>query len=135
MISSLRRSLGTVAGAALLAGAVVLTTGAPAQAAALGCTYPYVCLYTKSETKVGQFQDVTTDWQPFSRTDIYYAVNTRNDDVAYIRYSNGLTSCLGEGKPNSVWDLRALYGPDVYPNGIRIATESDCYPGTSTPSE
>ncbi|WP_255953090.1 hypothetical protein [Streptomyces odontomachi] len=131
MIRNLRASLGTVAGAGLLAGAVVMTTGAPAQAAALGCTYPYVCLYNASQTKVGQFQDVTTDWQSFTRTDVYYAVNTRNDDVAYFRYSNGLTNCVAEGKANTIWDLRSTYGPDVPPNGIRIATESDCYPGTS----
>ncbi|GAA0897932.1 hypothetical protein GCM10009574_078500 [Streptomyces asiaticus] len=128
MFKGIKRSLGVFGCAGLLSAAAVLTTGGPAQAAALGCDYPKVCFYTASKTKVGQFQDVTSGWQSFSRTDIYYAVNTRNDDVAYIRYSNGQTSCLGEGQPNTIWDLRSLYGANVYPNGVRISTSSDCYP-------
>ncbi|MFC6090085.1 hypothetical protein [Saccharothrix lopnurensis] len=91
---------------------------------ALGCAYPYACLYNANQAKVGQFQVVTSGWQAFGRTDVYYAVNTRNDDVVYIRYTNGRVGCLGSGNASLVWNLRAL----GVPNGIRIDSSSVCFP-------
>ncbi|GAB2989493.1 hypothetical protein GCM10027184_48530 [Saccharothrix stipae] len=91
---------------------------------ALGCTYPFACLYNSNKTKVEQFQVVTSGWQPFSRTDVYYAVNTRNDDVVYIRYTNGTVGCLTAGDASLVWNLRSL----GVPNGIRIDSSPVCFP-------
>ncbi|MFT7836924.1 hypothetical protein Q5530_12310 [Saccharothrix sp. BKS2] len=91
---------------------------------ALGCAYPYACLYNSNRTKVEQFQVVTSGWQSFSRTDVYYGVNTRNDDVVYIRYTNGKVGCLGSGNASLVWNLRSL----GVPNGIRIDSSSVCFP-------
>lgn len=93
-------------------------------AGALGCTYPYVCLYNANDQKVEQYRVVTSGWQSFSRTDVYYGVNTRNDDVAYIRYTNGTVACLPAGTASTVWNLRA-HG---VPNGIRIDSSSVCFP-------
>ncbi|WP_165395481.1 hypothetical protein [Streptomyces albidoflavus] len=69
---------------------------APVRAAADICSYPYVCLF-KNGTRIGQFQDVTSGFQDLpSRPSGPNLVvqNTRNDDVAYIRRANGITTCL-----------------------------------------
>ncbi|BDH70247.1 hypothetical protein MTP06_36960 [Streptomyces sp. PLM4] len=69
---------------------------APVRAAADTCSYPYVCLF-KNGTRIGQFQDVTSGFQDLpSRPSGPNLVvqNTRNDDVAYIRRANGITTCL-----------------------------------------
>lgn len=88
-----------------------------------GCSYPYVCVYTASQAKVGQYQDFTSYWQTFSRTDVAYAYNTRHDDVAYFHYSSGKTSCIS---PGNQADLRINgYGTIT---GIRIDTSPVCYP-------
>ncbi|WP_241692234.1 hypothetical protein [Streptomyces sp. N1] len=71
-------------------------TPAPVRAAADTCSYPYVCLF-KNGTRIGQFQDVTSGFQDLpSRPSGPNLVvqNTRNDDVAYIRRANGITTCL-----------------------------------------
>ncbi|WP_242588150.1 hypothetical protein [Streptomyces albidoflavus] len=72
------------------------TASAPVRAAADTRSYPYVCLF-KNGTRIGQFQDVTSGFQDLpSRPSGPNLVvqNTRNDDVAYIRRANGITTCL-----------------------------------------
>jgi hypothetical protein len=64
---------------------------------------------------------VTSGWQSFSRTDVYHAVNTRNDDVVYIRHTNGVVYCLPSGHPERVYRLYTYV-----PNGIRISSSSSC---------
>ncbi|MGW4111222.1 hypothetical protein ACWEFJ_10115 [Actinosynnema sp. NPDC004786] len=105
-------------------GAASAAPGEVATAGALGCAYPYACLYNANEQKVEQFQVITSGWQGFNRTDVYYGVNTRNDDVVYIRYTNGKVGCLRPGNAGLVWDLRAL----GVPNGIRIDSSPVCFP-------
>jgi hypothetical protein len=122
-LAAIGASLPLLLGATLATG----TTGASAQTAApqaLGnCSYPYVCVYNANQFKVGQYRDVTSSWQNFSRSDVTYAYNTRNDDVVYFRYSSNNTSCLA---PGAQGDLRfSGYG---YITGIRIDTSPVCYP-------
>ena len=123
MRKELLRKAGLAASGAIFCGAAVTVAAAPAQAAALGCTYPYVCLYNSSDVKVEQYKVITSDYQSFKRTDVYYGVNTRNDDVAYIRYTNGNVACIPAGQSNTVWDLR-YWGT---PNGIRISSDPTCW--------
>ncbi len=102
------RTLGAVAMTLAMAGGVSVAaqtsasastsapTPAPVRAAADTCSYPYVCLF-KNGTRIGQFQDVTSGFQDLpSRPSGPNLVvqNTRNDDVAYIRRANGITTCL-----------------------------------------
>ena len=118
--------------ALFLTGAGIVTSGTASagevESAKLplpACAYPYVCLYTSSQAKVGQFQDVTSGYQNFSRTDIWYAKNTRNDDVAYFRYNDGSIGCIG---PNSEVNLRGGSFAGKIPTGIRIDSSSVCFP-------
>ncbi len=100
------RTLGAVAMTLAMAGGVSVAAqtaasasapaSAPVRAAADTCSYPYVCLF-KNGTRIGQFQDVTSGFQDLpSRPSGPNLVvqNTRNDDVAYIRRANGITTCL-----------------------------------------
>lgn len=102
------RTLGAVAMTLAMAGGVSVAAQtsasasaptpapAPVRAAADTCSYPYVCLF-KNGTRIGQFQDVTSGFQDLpSRPSGPNLVvqNTRNDDVAYIRRANGITTCL-----------------------------------------
>ncbi len=75
-----------------------------AQAAPNDCPYPYVCFY-QGNSKTGQYKDVTSGYQSVGRsssaTSIY---NSRNDDVVYVRYSDGLVVCA---RPRSSSTSRA----------------------------
>lgn len=86
--------------------------------AAASCAYPYVCLF-KDGLKIGQFQDVTTDWQPLPSqpSGTITITNTRLDDTAHIRFSTGSTICL---PPEYTIDVA---GPLT---GIRISTAATC---------
>jgi hypothetical protein len=86
-----------------------------------GCEYPYVCLYDVNANMVEKYKVITSGWQTFSRRDIYYAVNTRNDDIAYIRFTNGKVFCLPAGNPD-----RYYYLDQGTPNAIRISSSSTC---------
>ncbi|MFE0495201.1 hypothetical protein ACFW2M_10915 [Streptomyces albidoflavus] len=96
---------------------------APVRAAADTCSYPYVCLF-KNGTRIGQFQDVTSGFQDLpsrpSRPSGPNLVvqNTRNDDVAYIRRANGITTCL---PPRT--SIGVVSGTLT---GIRIDSRSTC---------
>ncbi|MFB7601095.1 hypothetical protein [Streptomyces sp. NPDC056160] len=102
-----RQAVKRVAGAAAVAtgllatsvgAAVAAPTTAVAQATA-SCAYPYVCLF-KNGVRIGQFQDVTSGYQSLpsrptgTNSSPITVTNTRHDDVAYIRYSTGSTSCI-----------------------------------------
>ncbi|MFE6599804.1 hypothetical protein ACFU9O_13765 [Streptomyces albidoflavus] len=87
---------GGVSVAAQTAASASAPAPTPVRAAADTCSYPYVCLF-KNGTRIGQFQDVTSGFQDLpSRPSGPNLVvqNTRNDDVAYIRRANGITTCL-----------------------------------------
>ncbi|MCW2865607.1 MAG: hypothetical protein JWP48_7315 [Actinoallomurus sp.] len=136
MPSGMARKLGTTLAVAALSGGAVAVAAAPAHAAPrtpvpyYNCTYPYVCLYNQVVDTVLKYRDFTTGWQSFSRTDVYFAVNTRNDDTAYIRYTNGDTACIPSGNPRAIYDLREFGTP----NGIRIDTNPNCPTNMSRPS-
>ena len=104
-------------------GATQLVSSTPALAALGNCAYPYVCVYSSNGTKVGQYRDITANFQLFSRTDVTQAKNTRNDDVAYFTYQNGQTSCV-ENNRESTNLLVGVYG---YVRGIRISDSDTCY--------
>lgn len=106
-----------------LTSAVVVAV--PAQAAAFyPCSYPYVCLYTTNpDAWAERYQVVTSGFQPFSRRDITEVRNMRNDDVAFIRYTNGTVRCVPAGEGN-VWVFQADTGGT--PNGIRIDSSASC---------
>jgi hypothetical protein len=136
MRSGMARKLGTTLAAAALSGGAVAVAAAPAHAAPLtpvpyyNCTYPYVCLYNQVVDTVLKYRDFTTGWQSFSRTDVYYAVNTRNDDTAFIRYTSGYTVCIPSGNPSAIYELREFGTP----NGIRIDTNPTCPLDMARPS-
>ncbi|ESP98912.1 Hypothetical protein B591_12168 [Streptomyces sp. GBA 94-10 4N24] len=96
------------------------STSAPVRAAADTCSYPYVCLF-KNGTRIGQFQDVTSGFQnlPSRPSGPNLVVqNTRNDDVAYIRWSGGTVTCIPPKQSFTV------SGGTL--TGIRIDSRSTC---------
>ncbi|GAA0922362.1 hypothetical protein [Streptomyces thermoalcalitolerans] len=87
--------------------------------AAATCPYPYVC-FIKNGSIIGRFKDVTSTWQPLPSKPSapLTVVNTRHDDVAYIRWVNGATACL---PPESAFDVT---GGQL--NAVRISSSSTC---------
>jgi hypothetical protein len=98
---------------------------AAAAAAGPGCPYPYVCFYPtyadfSAGRPVSRYRDVTSDWQLLRSQSIGadYIYNTRNDDVAYLLFADGGTTCV---EPHSVhnWNSRAVIA-------VRIDSSSTC---------
>ncbi|MBW1602595.1 hypothetical protein JJV70_10855 [Streptomyces sp. JJ66] len=116
---AIRRAAGA-AGALALAAGLSGATVAPAQAAPSGCPYPYVCFYDGPYV-LGKYKDVTSYYQSVSRsakaTTVY---NTRNDDVAYIRLSNGNVACVGPKQ------RLALNPFNIRVTGIKISWSATC---------
>ncbi|OKI57955.1 hypothetical protein A6A27_06850 [Micromonospora sp. CB01531] len=112
-----------VAAGTLMSGAAVTATATPAEAAALNCPYPYTCLYDFNKVMMHRYQVVTSTFQSVSDgADVAYGVNSRNDDVVFVRYTNGLVRCMPAGTPNTIYDV-GYYGVT---NGIRIDSSSSC---------
>ncbi|MDT0404920.1 MULTISPECIES: peptidase inhibitor family I36 protein [Streptomyces] len=120
-----RTRLASVAVAA--AGVLAMTGAPPAAADDLGstCPYPHVCFYNALDyygNYFQRYQDVTSTYQSVpARNGFLTVVNTRNDDVAYVRYVfNGKTQvrCMPPSTTFTVTDGRAT--------GIRISTSSTC---------
>lgn len=88
--------------------------------AAPSCPYPYVCFY-KNGTRTGSFQDVTSSYQNLvasrAADEVY---NTRDDDVAWLRWSDGVHTCI----PPNGW--YALATSPYYVTGVKIRPESNC---------
>ena len=84
------------------------------------CAYPYVCIQRLSDgVIIGRFQDVTSTWQSLpSKPSNVNIINTRHDDVAYIRYANGGQTCVA---PNSTF-----YISGYVLTGIRISSSATC---------
>lgn len=123
MADTFRKALRVAAAAALMSGAAVAVNAAPAEAAALSCPYPYACLYDFNKAMMHRYQVVTSTWQSVSDgADVVYGVNSRNDDVVFIRYTNGLVRCIPAGTPNTIYEV-GYYG---ITNGIRIDSSSSC---------
>ncbi|MEU6106854.1 hypothetical protein ACFU5N_18185 [Streptomyces albidoflavus] len=116
-----RRSLARsacVAAALALAAPLGVSSASAAQAADT-CTYPQVCIQRKADgVIIGRFQDVTSTWQNMpSKPSNIWIINTRNDDVAYIRYANGGQLCVAP---------KQTVGTDYVATGIRISSSATC---------
>ncbi len=111
---------------AVLATAAVLTAATPANATSRsGCVYPRVCFYLTqndyfSGSPTASYQDVTSGWQTLGSRSrgSAWIVNTRNDDVAHLHFTNGYTDCL---RPNNNY-----YTAGLVVDKIRISSASTC---------
>ncbi|MFB8414784.1 hypothetical protein ACFC63_04600 [Streptomyces albidoflavus] len=113
-------ALAMAGGLSVVAQTAASASGSAPVRAADTCSYPYVCLF-KNGTRIGQFQDVTSGFQnlPSRPSGPNLVVqNTRNDDVAYIRWSGGGTACI---PPKQSFNVS---GGTL--TGIRIDSRSTC---------
>ncbi|MEU8027447.1 hypothetical protein [Streptomyces sp. NPDC049099] len=93
-------------------------TASASTAARPHCPYPYVCFYN-GNTMTGKFKD-TGYWQTLGASRrAKGAVNTRHDDVAYVKFSDYRTICM---KPGQGWSFGAAHPTQVY-----ISTSSTCH--------
>ncbi|MER6768329.1 hypothetical protein ABT013_00695 [Streptomyces bacillaris] len=119
--SKLKQRLTGAAGVLALTAGLGVAGTAPAQAAPKDCPYPYVCFY-QGNGKTGQYKDVTSGYQSVGRsssaTSIY---NSRNDDVVYVRYSDGLVVCAPPKK-----QLNLSRYPAKSITGVRISSSPKC---------
>ncbi|MFI1702463.1 hypothetical protein ACH419_41975 [Streptomyces bobili] len=89
-----------------------------------GCSYPYVCFYVDNNalltgTPISKYQDVTSGYQAVTPRPHYGVLNTRNDDVVYLRLQSGGSICLG---PNT----QTVFTNSYSVNGIKISSSSTC---------
>lgn len=125
MKSVIRKAAGP-AGAVVAAAAMSVTgaSAAHAEAPTHGCPYPYVCFYVDEHaydagTPITKYRDVTSTYQTVRSRPHYHVVNTRNDDVAYLRLQDGTSICL---PPNFGTVFTNAYSV----TGIRISNSSTC---------
>ncbi|WP_030902668.1 hypothetical protein [Streptomyces sp. NRRL F-5126] len=121
----LRLATASVLAACAMAGGLATSAQAMASAdahsasaaARPACPYPYVCFYN-GNTMTGRFKD-TGYWQTLGASrSAKGAMNTRHDDVAYVRFSNHKTICM---KPREGWAFNGAKPTQVY-----ISTRSVC---------
>lgn len=119
---SIRKQFAALALTGALATGGLIAGAAPVAAAPSGaqatCPYPYACV-VKNGNIIGRYKEVTSGWQnmPSRPTGPLQVVNTRNDDVVYLRYSTGSVVCI---VPNSTWSTSNTL------TGIRISSSSTC---------
>lgn len=125
-MKSVIRKAASFAGASVAVTAMSLTGASPAQAESPthGCPYPYVCFYVDEHaydagTPITKYRDVTSSYQTVRSRPHYHVVNTRNDDVAYLRLQDGNSICL---PPNYETVLANAYSV----TGIKISSSSTC---------
>ncbi|MFD9435698.1 hypothetical protein [Streptomyces sp. NPDC060002] len=125
MKSVIRKAAG-LAGASVAVAAMSVTgaSAAPAESPTHGCPYPYVCFYVDEHaysagTPITKYRDVTSSYQTVRSRPHYHVVNTRNDDVAYLRLQDGNSICL---VPNS----ETVFANTYSVTGIRISSSSTC---------
>ncbi|MGV9943506.1 hypothetical protein [Streptomyces sp. NPDC003401] len=70
-------------------------------------------------TPVAKYRDVTSSYQTVRSRPHYHVVNTRNDDVAYLRLQDGNAICL---PPNHQTVFTNAYSV----TGTRISSSSTC---------
>jgi hypothetical protein len=92
------RSLVTVA---VATGAAFVPAGPAAAVTNYGCVYPRVCFYLTTDDFIARrptaaYQDVTSYDQPLGPRSYgsRWMYNSRNDDGALIRYTNGEWTCV-----------------------------------------
>ncbi|MFG2130850.1 hypothetical protein ACGFNV_23950 [Streptomyces sp. NPDC048751] len=111
-------------GVAVAAMSMTGASAAHAEAPTQGCPYPYVCFYVDGDaliagTPLSKYRDVTSDYQAVTPRPHYGVLNTRNDDVVYLRLQGGGSICLG---PNT----QTVFANSYKVNGIRISSSSKC---------
>lgn len=118
-------ALSAVVMSSFAVGAVVSPSPALADSQ-LGCNYPRVCLYRtaadlNAHRPAVSYQDVTSGWQILGAAGrgADWVVNTRNDDTAYIHFTDNSQVCM---EPNSGLNA-AYYG---FADKIRISSSSVC---------
>ncbi|MDX3527224.1 hypothetical protein P1P75_12405 [Streptomyces sp. ID05-39B] len=99
-------------------------SAAPAESPTQGCPYPYVCFYVDNNallagTPISKYRDVTSSYQAVTPRPHYGVLNTRNDDVVYLRLQSGGSICLG---PNT----QTVFTNSYRVNGIKISSSSTC---------
>lgn len=117
--------LATAAGGSLVA-------AQPAQAVSTwnGCNYPQVCIYNSdraaASTLSARFTDVTSYTQNTATRTTWSLLNTRNDDIVYVRMRNVRTGAVQMKcvNPNSGLLNMRLYGWQI--TGLRISSASHC---------
>ncbi|MCX4580347.1 hypothetical protein OHB41_45790 [Streptomyces sp. NBC_01571] len=125
MKSVLRKAAGLAGtGVAVAALSVTGASAARAEPPTHGCPYPYVCFYVDEHaydagTPITKYRDVTASYQTVRPRPHYHVVNTRNDDVAYLRLQDGNSICL---VPNSETWFTNAYSV----TGIKISSSSTC---------
>ncbi|WP_327316855.1 hypothetical protein [Streptomyces sp. NBC_01235] len=125
MKSVIRKAAGLAgAGVAVAAMSVTGASAAHAESATHGCPYPYVCFYVDEHawnagTPIAKYRDVTSSYQTVRSRPHYYVVNTRNDDVAYLRLQDGTSICLA---PNN----ETVFTNAFSVTGIKISSRSTC---------
>ncbi|WP_329223612.1 hypothetical protein OG352_39500 [Streptomyces sp. NBC_01485] len=125
MKSVIRKAAGLAgAGVAVAAMSVTGASAAQAESPTHGCAYPYVCFYADEHawnagTPIAKYRDVTSSYQTVRSRPHYYVVNTRNDDVAYLRLQDGTSVCL---PPNN----ETVFANAFSVTGIKISNRSTC---------
>jgi len=70
-------------------------------------------------TSMSKYRDVTSVYQAVTPRPHYGVLNTRNDDVVYLRLQSGGSICL---EPNS----ETVFTDSYRVNGIKISSSSTC---------
>lgn len=106
-----RKILSAGAAAAALLGATLATAPDASADSKHGCKFPRVCFYKTqadwdAKRPTAAYKDVTSLFQKLgSRAHgSSFAVNTRNDDGAIIKFENRSDLCM---RPNAVWRFGA----------------------------
>lgn len=125
MKSVIRKAAGLAgAGVAVAAMSVTGASAAQAEPPTYGCPYPYVCFYVDDHawsagTPITKYRDVTSSYQTVRSRPHYRVVNTRNDDVAYLRLQDGTSICLGANSETVFTNAYSV-------TGIKISSSSTC---------
>ncbi|MFH8802159.1 hypothetical protein ACH4F6_21555 [Streptomyces sp. NPDC017936] len=120
------RKAASFAGVSVAVAAMSMTgaSAAHAESPTQGCPYPYVCFYLNNSDllagkPISKYRDVTSTYQAVTPRPHYGVLNTRNDDVVYLRLQSGGSICL---PPNT----QTLFADAYSVNGIRISSSSTC---------
>ncbi|WP_037674730.1 hypothetical protein [Streptomyces griseus] len=120
------RKVAGFAGASVAVAAMSVTgaSAAHAESPTQGCPYPYVCFYVDNDAllagrPISKYRDVTSGYQTVTPRPHYGVMNTRNDDVVYLRLQGGGSICL---RPNQ----STVFADSAVVNGVKISSSSTC---------
>ncbi|WP_251094335.1 hypothetical protein [Streptomyces sp. Caat 7-52] len=125
-MKSVIRKVASFAGVSVAVVTMAMTSASAAHAEppTQGCPYPYVCFYVDNDAllagrPISKYKDVTSGYQAVTPRPHYGVLNTRNDDVVYLRLQSGGSICL---EPNT----QTVFANAYRVNGIRISSSSTC---------